>query len=112
MRKLQMIFARGFLLLFCCAIVFEAKAGAQQIDSLAPPVRKYVSVSTSKVILEHVQVINGTGTPAVPDQNLYIENGKIAAVSVGKDEQPRADTTILNLKGDSVMPGIVGMHDH
>jgi imidazolonepropionase-like amidohydrolase len=87
-------------------------AHAQTIDTLAPEVRKYVSVGTQKVILEHVQIIDGTGVPAVPDQNVYIENGKIAAISAGKDDQPSPDTTILNLQGDSVMPGIVGMHDH
>ena len=112
MRKLQISLARGFLLLFGCAVALAGTLGTQRIDALTPPVRKYVSVSTSKVILEHVQVIDGTGAPAASDQNIYIENGKITAISAGSDEPSATDTTILNLSGDSVMPGIVGMHEH
>src|ERR1051326_1801471 len=98
MRKLQISLARGFLLLFGCAVALAGTLGTQRIDALTPPVRKYVSVSTSKVILEHVQVIDGTGAPAASDQNIYIENGKITAISAGRDEPSATDTTILKLR--------------
>jgi imidazolonepropionase-like amidohydrolase len=73
---------------------------------------KYVSVSTPRVILEHVEVIDGTGAAPVPDRNIVIENGRIAAIVAGAD-LPKADgTTVIDLHGSAVMPGIVGMHDH
>ncbi|HEV2718800.1 MAG TPA: amidohydrolase family protein [Thermoanaerobaculia bacterium] len=73
---------------------------------------KYVRVSTPRVILEHVEVIDGTGSAPIPDRNVVIENGKIAAVAAGADV-PNADgVTVLDLRGFAVMPGIVGMHDH
>jgi imidazolonepropionase-like amidohydrolase len=87
-------------------------ANAQRIDALGPQVRKYVSVSTPKVLLEHVLVIDGTGAAPVPDQNISIEGGRITAISPGADQPPSEGTTILNLRGYAVMPGIVGMHDH
>jgi hypothetical protein len=34
---------------------------AQVVDALAPQVLKYLKVSTPKVVLEHVQIIDGTG---------------------------------------------------
>ncbi|HKE09156.1 MAG TPA: amidohydrolase family protein [Candidatus Acidoferrum sp.] len=79
---------------------------------LSPQVRKYVSVSTPKVILEHVELIDGTGAEVVADRNISIEGGKIIAISPGADLPPADGTTILNLRGYSVMPGIVGMHEH
>src|ERR1700738_4841496 len=82
------------------------------LATLSPQVQKYVSVSTPRVILEHVQIIDGTGAAAIPDQNITIEDGKIAAISPGADQPPADGTTIMNLKGCSVMPGIVGMHNH
>ena len=103
------------LLLLSFAFAGLARAGvarAQSIDALAPPVRKYVSVGTPRVVLEHVQIIDGTGGPPTPDQNITIEGGKIAAISAGADLPPSDGTTILNLRGHAVMPGIVGMHDH
>lgn len=72
----------------------------------------YVSVSTPRVILEHVEVIDGTGAAAVLDQNVVIENGKITAITAGADVPPADGTTLMNLRGSTVMPGIVGMHDH
>lgn len=85
---------------------------AQRIESLAEPVRKYVGVSAPKVILEHVEVIDGTGASPLPDRNLVLENGTIAAITPGADVAPSEGTAVLDLKGDAVMPGIVGMHGH
>jgi imidazolonepropionase-like amidohydrolase len=83
-----------------------------QQTSLAPVVQKYVRVNASKVILEHVRVIDGTGKAAVEDQNITIQGGKITAIQPGSDVQASADTSVLDLHGYSVMPGIVGMHNH
>lgn len=93
--------------LCCCEI-----AAAQRVDSLGPRVRKYLQVSTPKVVLEHVQIIDGTGAPPSADRNIYIEDGKISRISAGADQSPGDGATILNLQGYSVMPGIVGMHEH
>ena len=71
-----------------------------------------VRVSTPSVVLEHVNVIDGTGALAQADRNILIENGKIASISPGADVPARDGVTVLDLRGDSVMPGIVGMHDH
>jgi len=84
---------------------------AQQA-TLSKTVQKYVRVNAPKVILEHVRVIDGTGKPAVDDQNVVIEGGKIAAVGAGADVTAAAGMSVLDLRGYSVMPGIVGMHDH
>jgi imidazolonepropionase-like amidohydrolase len=100
-------------------LVFLSLAGhtpahvlAQRIETLGPAVRKYVSVGTPRVILEHVEIIDGTGAAPVPDRNVTIEGGKITAISPGADVTVSEGTTVLDLKGHSVMPGIVGMHNH
>lgn len=93
-------------LLLCPAVFFA------QAPSFSKDVQRYIKVNTPRVILEHVRVIDGTGKPPVDDQNVVIENGKIAAIQPGADVQAAADQTVLNLRGDSVIPGLVGMHDH
>src|ERR1700681_2116738 len=97
-------------LLYLAALSWSELADAQLIGALEPQVRKYVSVGTPKVILEHVQIIDGTGAAPIPDQNISIADGKITAVSAGADQSPSDGTTILDLRGYSVMPGIVGLH--
>lgn len=84
---------------------------AQQ-PSLSPEVQKYVRVRGEKIVLEHVRVIDGTGKPAVDDRNVVIQGGKISAIQAGADVLTAAGTTVLDLRGYSVMPGIVGMHNH
>ena len=83
-----------------------------QTPELAKEVQELVRVHTANVVLAHVRVIDGTGGPAVEDQNVLIENGKIVAVEKGADVAAVEGTTVLDLHGYTVMPGIVGMHDH
>ena len=75
------------------------------------PIGKYVKIDGRKgpVVLQHVRVIDGTGAAPLEDQNVLIDGGKI--VSVGKAIPP-ANATVLDLTGDTVFPGLVGMHDH
>jgi imidazolonepropionase-like amidohydrolase len=98
--------------LLCLAALPVFAAVARGAEALGPETRKYVRVSAPKVILEHVRVIDGTGAAAAADRNITIEGGKIAAISPGADEAPAEGTTVLDLRGYSVLPGIVGMHEH
>jgi imidazolonepropionase-like amidohydrolase len=75
-------------------------------------VSPYIAVQTPTVILAHVTIIDGTGAAAVADRNIVIERGKIARIEPGSDPAAAPGTTVLNLRGHSVMPGIVGMHNH
>jgi len=99
-------------LLLLAAIGAGTLAHAQRVDALGPQVRKYLRVATPKVILEHVQVIDGTGAAPSADRNIHIADGRITAISPGADEAAGEGTTVIDLRGHSVMPGIVGMHNH
>src|SRR6478672_6566397 len=79
---------------------------------LSKAVQEYVRVNAGKAVLTHVRIVGGTGAGAVEDQNGVIENGKIAAVQPGADVPADKSTAVLDLHGYTVMPGIVGMHDH
>ena len=83
-----------------------------QVSGPSKEVLPFVRVSTAKVVLTHVRVIDGTGSAALEDQNVVLENGKIRVIERGADVAPSPDTTVLSLRGYAVMPGIVGMHDH
>jgi imidazolonepropionase-like amidohydrolase len=99
MRKLM-----GLALLGCCTIAAAAQ-------TLSPTVKEFVKVSAPVVALEHVRVIDGTGAAAREDQTVILSNGKIDAITVSSGNVPKEATT-LDLSGYSVIPGLVGMHDH
>lgn len=98
----------GIALVFCCA----SAACAQSAPKLSELTQKYVRVNSPRVVLEHVRVIDGTGKSAVEDQNIVIEAGRIAAVQPGADVAESGGLTVLDLRGYTAIPGIVGMHNH
>jgi imidazolonepropionase-like amidohydrolase len=83
-----------------------------QSPELSKTVQEFVRVRGPKIFLTHVRIIDGTGAPAVEDQNVVIEAGKIAVVEKGSDVAVTAGTTVLDLHGYTVIPGLVGMHNH
>jgi imidazolonepropionase-like amidohydrolase len=86
--------------------------GAQSAAKLSPAAQAYVSVSDPVVVLAHVTVLDGTGAPPRTDQTIVIRNGKIADLGPAASVQPPAGARVMDLTGQTVIPGIVGMHDH
>src|SRR6266850_6736758 len=87
-------------------LLVPALATAQR-PTLSAAVKQYVTVDTPVVALTHVRVIDGTGAAPREDQTLVIDRGKISAAST-----PPAGAQVLDLSGHTVIPGIVGMHEH
>ena len=92
-------------------VLFPSIACAQSPE-LSKMVQDFVRVQAARVVLTHVRVIDGTGAASVADRNVVIENGKITAVQAGADVPAAKSSAILDLHGYTVMPGIVGMHNH
>ncbi|MBZ5693736.1 MAG: amidohydrolase family protein [Acidobacteriia bacterium] len=80
-------------------------------QALAPEVKQFVEVNAPVVALTHVRVIDGTGAPAREDQTVILANGKIAAVGDASTPVP-PNAQVRDLHGYTVIPGLVGMHDH
>ncbi len=87
-----------------------AAANAQRYDDLSREVRTYVTVSEPVVALRNVRVIDGTGAAPREGQTVLIRDGRIAAV--GPNVAIPAGARVLDLAGHSVLPGLVGMHNH
>jgi imidazolonepropionase-like amidohydrolase len=81
-------------------------------QTLSPQVREFVKVDAPVVALTHVRVIDGTGGAAREEQTVVLANGKIQSVADAASANIPKDAKILDLHGYSVMPGLVGMHDH
>jgi imidazolonepropionase-like amidohydrolase len=75
-------------------------------------VLEYVTVNAPVVALTHVKVIDGTGAPARADQTIVIRDGRIAAMGSAASTQIPAGAEVRDLTGHSVIPGMIGLHDH
>lgn len=88
------------------------EASAQRAEALSPAVLEYVSVADPVVALTHVRVVDGLGAAPAEDQTVVVRDGKIAAVGpAGRVTIPQG-AKVLDLAGHTVIPGLVGMHDH
>jgi len=81
-------------------------------QTLSPAVKGFVKVDAPVVVLTHVRVIDGTGAAARDDQMVVISGGKIASVGDAPPLSIPSGAQVIDLRGYSVIPGLVGMHDH
>jgi imidazolonepropionase-like amidohydrolase len=87
-------------------------AGAVAQTQKASDVADFVSVDTPVFVLDHVRVIDGTGSPAKEDQGVVIANGKIQFIGPDASVQIPLGAQRMDRSGFTVIPGLVGMHDH
>ena len=97
-------------LLLCGSILIAAiaLAQAQKSSDVAP----FVTVDTPIFVLKHVRVIDGTGAAVKEDQTVVIANGKIQSIGPAASIQVPQDAQQLDRPGYTVIPGLVGMHNH
>jgi len=72
--------------------------------------RPFISVDSPVVAITHVTVIDGTGAPAQTGSTVIIQHGRITAV--GARAQVPAGAQVIDGQGKTLIPGLVGMHDH
>ena len=98
------------IMLFSAALPFALPLTAQQKPS---PLAPYVEVSAPALVLEHVTLIDGTGSAPQPDMRIDIAGSKIIAVQPSNPSIPLpTGAKVVDLTGKTVIPGIVGMHEH
>ncbi|HEY2973661.1 MAG TPA: amidohydrolase family protein [Pyrinomonadaceae bacterium] len=74
--------------------------------------QQFIRVEAPVVALAHVRVIDGTGAAPRDDQTIVIADGKIQSIAPSTTANVPPNTQILDLKGYTVLPGLVGMHNH
>jgi imidazolonepropionase-like amidohydrolase len=71
----------------------------------------YIKYDQPVIVINHVRVIDGTGSPAKDDQMVVISDGRIQTLAPSGGQIPQG-AQVFDLAGDTVLPGLVGMHDH
>lgn len=95
-----------------CCLLLPSIAVCQANPKLSPTVSAFVREDAPVIALTHVRVVDGTGAEARADQTLIIEDGKITALTSDGAAKIPAGAKVLDLSGRTVIPGLVGMHDH
>lgn len=78
--------------------------------TLSPRVQEFVTHAQPLLAITHVRVIDGHGTRARENQTVLLRDGRIAAV--GQHVDLPKDAALIDGSGQTLIPGLVGMHDH
>ncbi len=83
-----------------------------EAQTLSQEVRNFVKIDAPVVALTDVRVIDGTGAAEREDQTVILSQGRIESVGDASAAKVPENARVLDLDGYSVIPGLVGMHDH
>jgi len=101
---------RPLALFAALALAPLAVAGAQR--QLPPNVKQFVSVDAPVVALTNARVIDGTGAAPREGQTIVVQGDVIKAIGKPGEVTVPAGAQVIDLAGHTVIPGIVGLHDH
>jgi imidazolonepropionase-like amidohydrolase len=102
---------RRTLRVLSATLLIAAPLGAQA-RTLAPALRNYVTVNEPVVALTNAKLIDGTGSAAKDGQTVVITGEKITAIGPTASVKVPAGARTIDLAGKTVIPGIIGLHDH
>ena len=98
------------LVLFLSLSATPLAAQLPRLDSTV--VARFVSVNQPVVAITDVLLVDGTGKAARAGQTVLLRDGKIEAVGPASSVKVPAGATTIDGRGKTVIPGIVGLHDH
>ena len=108
-----------FLVLVGTLLVAKVAIGPTQLgaaqaaqEKRAPDMADVITLDAPVFVLNHVRVIDGTGAAAKEDQSVVIANGTIQAIGAAGAIAIPQGAQQFDKTGYTVIPGLVGMHDH
>jgi len=92
-------------------LALPTAAVAQRPANFGPQAREYISVDGA-VAITNVRVIDGMGAAPSEGQTVVLSGGKITAVGPAGSVAVPAGARTIDGSGKTVLPGMVGLHDH
>ncbi len=83
-----------------------------QAPEFSDRVKGFIDYDQSSILIQNALLFDGTGAPRKANQDVFIQNGKIAAVGDHGSLSTPQGVTILDASGKTLLPGLVMLHEH
>ncbi|MBX2821082.1 MAG: amidohydrolase family protein [Rhodothermaceae bacterium] len=93
-------------------IVLTASAHAQTRPGLDAGFEQYIAFDEPVIAMRGVHLIDGTGSESVENQTIVIQGDQILAVGAVNEVDIPESARVIDLEGHTVIPGIIGLHNH
>jgi imidazolonepropionase-like amidohydrolase len=94
------------------ALAWSVESAAQDRAQLSQATREFVKIDAPVVALTHARLIDGTGSAPRSDMSIIIRGDRIEAVGPSASLTIPAGATVVDVSGKTVMPGVIGLHEH
>ena len=108
----RLTLAGAALALVTAPALHARSAAAQGRPQFTPQVRQFIAVDAPVIALTNVRVVDGTGAPPRESQTIVLRDGRIAEIGPSAQIRPPQGAQVMDLRGHTVLPGLVGMHNH
>jgi hypothetical protein len=114
----QYVFVVFLLCFSSCKNITESKIFVNKQNNekksikLSDSLKPYIRYHEELLAFTNATIVDGTGKSIKQNQTLIIENGVFKKVGDSAEVQIPLNAKIINLKGKTIIPGIVGMHNH
>ncbi|OYW24438.1 MAG: aryldialkylphosphatase [Planctomycetales bacterium 12-60-4] len=71
-----------------------------------------MKLQSGTTVVKNGQLVDGTGSPAIPNAVLIITEGLITYAGPAADAPPAPDPRIIDAQGGTIMPGLIEAHIH
>lgn len=93
-------------------IFVDKQYNKNQSIKLSDSLRPYIKYNKDLLAFTNATIVDGTGKAIKQNQTLIIENGIFKDMGNDTDIKVPQNAKTINLKGKTIIPGIVGMHNH
>lgn len=93
-------------------IFVDKQNNENQSIKLSDSLKPYIKYHEELLAFTNATIVDGTGKSIKQNQTLIIENGVFKKVGNDTDIKVPQNAKTINLKGKTIIPGIIGMHNH
>ncbi|MTI87490.1 MAG: amidohydrolase family protein [Balneolaceae bacterium] len=82
------------------------------VEGLPDSLHAFLKYKTGTIAFTNATLIDGTGGNLKVNQTVVVNNGVFEAIGSDSSITIPENTKVINLKGKTMIPGIIGMHNH